>query len=1065
MLLYPAPGGAGTFTEDFTSVIKKSTETTANWDTANNNLTLSTTTQKPLQDDESDISKDDASERGYRFKALYDGKITALGRFRADDYSGNTKVRLWSDDGTILSSTTVPDTSGWSFADISPVKVSSGTYYRVSVICKSSRTYFNTSLPTRRNYLKLYSAVKSTQASGFPSEEIEDLWGAPDIKFVSEYIYPSTGVSKGYDTLVSDPLYLNFTSSETLNGGSVDYSFSDSPDNSSWSEWTSDVTGLSKRYLRWKAVLDSTTSSKTPVVHNLEFNYNCPPQTPTVFSPEDLQPVNTLRPEFVWENSYDEDGDTPTYKLRISTNTGFSPVYFTYEEIAESELNYSSFTITDEIYHSPWYWQIKATDTYSDSAWTSTYTVWVDTVPPDQITDLQAQRGTANGEIDIEWTEPGDTGKTETISEYLISYATYNLTEALWSKAPKVSTPPEPSSPEEPRNYTVTGLEDDRAYYLGIKTKDDAGNRSQISNIAVSSTNFTPEIELIHPTDGVAISSNVTIRWDYRDVNPPDTHSFDIMLSDDGGATYDTEIASNLSDNTTYYEWYTLEVPNATYWLKVTAEDNMGLSSQSVSSATVDNANVPPEVSLNRPDGGETYVDTEEISWDYDDINPVDEIHFDILISTDGKNSWITEVQDLYLDDGLTGGTTNYSWDTTAYPDGHRYRVQIRAYDNMSTTGTAISNDDFIVFNNNHPPEEFSLISPAPEEEVKILYPEFNWEDSDDQDIPKGDSFTYRLYYSQYEDFSRQKVVEDISGSSYTLKSKLKDFTRYWWKVSAIDEFDEETFNTGDPGSFYVRWAEADSEDEDIIISGEQNLPEDGYFDVNKTGEGEDGLIKTADNNAIGDPRLRTLDNNTAYNIQVKDRETDAVLSVNDLSSNVTMKYVDADNDNYLDCCDVNVKYIRIFRFSDDRWELASTDQVVNTDNNTVTARDVKSLSIFAVQLYSPPDGHLSEVRNFPNPFRAGSRETEIVYTLNEDSQVTLDFYTITGDLVYTKDIKPGENGGKGSSVGYTNRIPWKGYNGNGRVLADGIYILSVTAKGENSGTTSREKRLIGVVK
>ncbi|MGM0569004.1 MAG: hypothetical protein ACQESB_07315, partial [Elusimicrobiota bacterium] len=68
--------------------------------------------------------------------------------------------------------------------------------------------------------------------------------------------------------------------------------------------------------------------------------------------------------------------------------------------------------------------------------------------------------------------------------------------------------------------------------------------------------------------------------------------------------------------------------------------------------------------------------------------------------------------------------------------------------------------------------------------------------------------------------------------------------------------------------------------------------------------------------------------------------------------------------------------------------------------------------------------------------------------------------------LVYQKSVNAGnENGGKGTQDGFTNRVKWDGRNGKGRVVADGIYILSVSAEGRSTGEISQRQRYIGVLK
>lgn len=278
----------------------------------------------------------------------------------------------------MLSSVTVSDISGWSFENIPEIEVSSGTYLRVSVICDSKRDLFDTAIPGKKEYIYIDSGVKSAGTQGFPDTTTSELWGVPDIEFVTEFIYPSTGVSKGYDTKSSNPGYLGFNAEHNLNGGNIEYIFFDSADNSSWTAWTEDITELDKKYVRWKALISSVESSTSPVIKELEINYNCPPESPSPVSPVG-DSVKFLKPEFIWGNSFDLDGDTLTYSLEISPDENFATPYLGYYNIDENVVDYSSFTIPDNLYQAGWYWRMSATDTYSSSVWSSVFDLWVDT--------------------------------------------------------------------------------------------------------------------------------------------------------------------------------------------------------------------------------------------------------------------------------------------------------------------------------------------------------------------------------------------------------------------------------------------------------------------------------------------------------------------------------------------------------------------------------------------------------------------------------------------------------------------------------------------------------------
>jgi len=78
-------------------------------------------------------------------------------------------------------------------------------------------------------------------------------------------------------------------------------------------------------------------------------------------------------------------------------------------------------------------------------------------------------------------------------------------------------------------------------------------------------------------------------------------------------------------------------------------------------------------------------------------------------------------------------------------------------------------------------------------------------------------------------------------------------------------------------------------------------------------------------------------------------------------------------------------------------------------------------------------------VRNRPNPFRAGREETLIEYRLSEPSNVTITIYDLLGQEVWYKSYKAGENGG--STV---NSVPWDGRNLSGEVVGNGGYICRV---------------------
>jgi hypothetical protein len=69
-----------------------------------------------------------------QFSSSKSGVITALGFHRAPGETGTNTLRLWTNSGNQLASAQAScSTSGWCWATISPVSITAGALYRVSV--------------------------------------------------------------------------------------------------------------------------------------------------------------------------------------------------------------------------------------------------------------------------------------------------------------------------------------------------------------------------------------------------------------------------------------------------------------------------------------------------------------------------------------------------------------------------------------------------------------------------------------------------------------------------------------------------------------------------------------------------------------------------------------------------------------------------------------------------------------------------------------------------------------------------------------------------------------------
>jgi hypothetical protein len=106
------------------------------------------------------------------------------------------------------------------------------------------------------------------------------------------------------------------------------------------------------------------------------------------------------------------------------------------------------------------------------------------------------------------------------------------------------------------------------------------------------------------------------------------------------------------------------------------------------------------------------------------------------------------------------------------------------------------------------------------------------------------------------------------------------------------------------------------------------------------------------------------------------------------------------------------------------------------------------------------PNAKGGTITNYPNPFHPGESPTTIAYVLSDNARVSMKFYTLTGDLVLTRQFSSGDLGGRAG----LNEVLWDGRNGKGDVVASGGYIMVLNAEGQGE-TLHVMRRKIAVVR
>ncbi len=116
-----------------------------------------------------------------------------------------------------------------------------------------------------------------------------------------------------------------------------------------------------------------------------------------------------------------------------------------------------------------------------------------DNIPPADISDLAAATGTYGGEIDLTWTAPGDDGLSGYATSYVVRYASSLITGANWATAADVAGEPLPDTSGTAQSMVVKNLVPGQLYYFAIRSQDEFGNFSNVSNSPSATASTNPE--------------------------------------------------------------------------------------------------------------------------------------------------------------------------------------------------------------------------------------------------------------------------------------------------------------------------------------------------------------------------------------------------------------------------------------------------------------------------------------------------------------------------------------------------------------------------------------------
>ncbi len=329
-----------------------------------------------------------------------------------------------------------------------------------------------------------------------------------------------------------------------------------------------------------------------------------------------------------------------------------------------------------------------------------------ETTPPSTIANLGSGSPTETS-IALSWTTPGDDGMSGTASQYDIRYSTAFITEANFSAATAVASPPAPSTAGSLQSFTVSGLNSGTAYFFAIKTADEIPNWSAISNITTTSTsNDATSPVTIASLDAVLPTLNsITLVWTAPgdDGSVGTASSYDIRYSTSTITAANWDAATQLSSEPAPNPAGTPEslsvaglAENTTYYFAIKAgdeRDNWSDLSNIASNKTALDSTPPASINdLAAAPGSEN--GEIDLSWTApgDDGSVGTAMAYDIRYSSNpiSAANWFAAIPWGPPPDPMVAGTSQSATITSLVP-GDTYYVGIRAFDD-AVNPASISN-------------------------------------------------------------------------------------------------------------------------------------------------------------------------------------------------------------------------------------------------------------------------------------------------------------------------------------------------------------------------------------
>jgi adhesin/invasin len=201
-----------------------------------------------------------------------------------------------------------------------------------------------------------------------------------------------------------------------------------------------------------------------------------------------------------------------------------------------------------------------------------------------------------------------------------------------------------------------------------------------------------------------------------------------------------------------------------------------------------------------------------------------------------------------------------------------------------------------------------------------------------------------------------------------------------------------------------------------------------------------------------GQKKFSPVTNKNMIELVAKDsagnRITDSIIFNSGKYIELTIPYMDKNDDGIVDGTSIREENLRILMFETGVWKiLGNQTDVIDSNQNTLLTR-INKLGIYSAAGV-PTDPTITNVVVYPNPFNSS---TKFVFEIGADADIKVDIYTITGRLInsLTKQVAVNE-------IGYTE-LTYDGMDINNDQIANGTYIYKISTRRGNVTHTKTGK-------